>query len=632
MKKLLFIALAFIFSLSINAQAPTLTITNVTGSNSITCTYPSINYQASVSNYTAGPLTYTWVSLSGTSSGTNVLLSNPSQYTVIAFNTANSFSLQQVFSIGINTVTPSSTVVPSSQNINCAPGQMATFTAVTTNTSINISQSWTSPFSNGMALSNSTISIYSLAGIGVYTNCVTSLVNGCSICKTVTVVSSAAFPTLSITSPTQFNLGCGTASTTTINISNVTTFPIGSPTSYTVLPPSFVGPGYGLGASPNYTANVPGQYTVIVHDNFNACETKIPISVIQNTVGPNMSVSVATQTLSCFTPSVLVQASSTNTNVTYAWSFPGPGNATTSAVTVSTIPTASFTGNYSLSVIGANSCASTTVIPFYQNINPPTANISPSGSPVLTCNTPTINLTNASTSNIQPSFPHPLTVNAMAWYGPAPQPSVANSAIYIASTPGVYTLVAQDQNNGCTAVATKTVVDNKFYPQVSSPAPFNINCPIGTATIYPVLTGPTTGFTYSWAAPPTASVSNLTASVVVVNMPGDYTITVTNPMNGCSTTTVVNVAVCAGILQNNLTKTTVSAFPNPTTGLFSLELNTISEKAMIEIYSVTGVLVKKQAVMAGKTDINIQNQATGLYFVYLKEGEKAIKVAKIVKQ
>lgn len=44
-----------------------------------------------------------------------------------------------------------------------------------------------------------------------------------------------------------------------------------------------------------------------------------------------------------------------------------------------------------------------------------------------------------------------------------------------------------------------------------------------------------------------------------------------------------------------------------------------------------GVLVKKQAVTSEKDIIFLNNEAKDIYFVYIKEGEKAIKVSKIVK-
>lgn len=635
MKKLLPFLIAFIFSITIKAQSPSLTFTNVTGSNSITCTYPSINYQASVSNYTAGPLTYTWVSLSGTASGTNVTLSNPSQYTVIAFNTANSFSLQQVFSIGINTLIPTSTVTPMTQNVTCPVGAGATFTGITTSTMTNITHSYQSPYSTGSAISNGTVSIFTTTGPGVYNYCLTNNINGCSTCKTITVTSLSGFPTYSVTSPTQFTMGCGSTSVTTINISNVSTTPVpGGPVSYTILPPSFVGPTYALGGAATYTYNLAGQYTVVVHDNTNNCETKIPISVIQNTFTPNISVNVPTQTLSCNNPSVILTGATTGSNAAFSWAFPGPGSpivSNTIAVSSTSLTTNTVVSTYTLTVLNlANQCTANQSLTIYQNTAAPTVSIFPSN-PSISCNTPTVMLTNASTSNVPPVFSPILPVTGLAWYGPVPQASVANSSSYVAYTPGTYTFVAKDLNNGCTSIATKIVSSSILYPVVSSPAPFNINCPAPTATIFPILTGPTTGFTYSWTVPPTATISSFTSSMTVVNLAGTYTIYVTNPVNGCMSSTLVTVAVCAGLEQNSLSNANISIFPNPTNGLFNVDITGLDKSAVIEVYSGLGVLVKKQVVTSENNIISLNNEAKGIYFVYVKEGEKAIKVSKIVK-
>ena len=44
------------------------------------------------------------------------------------------------------------------------------------------------------------------------------------------------------------------------------------------------------------------------------------------------------------------------------------------------------------------------------------------------------------------------------------------------------------------------------------------------------------------------------------------------------------------------------------------------------------VLIKKQATILEKNTLNLQNEANGLYFIYVISGEKAIKVSKIVKK
>lgn len=631
MKKLLPFFIASIFSLSINAQAPTLSFTNVTGSNSITCSYPNINVLVGVNNTTIAPLTYTWAGPAALS-GTNVTINTPGNYTVIAFNIANSFSVTQVYSVGVNTIVPTSTVNPVILTITCG-SPIATFTGNTTSTLTNVTNAWYSPFSSGSAVNNGTISIIQLSAPGSYTYCVTNNINGCSTCKTTSVISPSGFPTFSVSSPQQFLIGCVT-STSAINISNASTSPIpGGPLSYTVLPPTFVGPSYTLGGSASYSVNIPGTYTVIVHDNTNACESKVQVTVIQNTVTPNISISALTQTLDCNTPTVLVQGSSTNTNtnISYAWAFPGPGSAITSSVLVNSISPATNTviGNYSLTLTNnVNACSSTSVITFYQNKAIPTPSIM--GQNSISC--APIMLTNASLSNVPPIFFPTLPTIGYIWYGPVPQASLMNSSNYQAYTGGTYTLIVKDLNNGCTAIATKTVADTGIHPVISSPNPFNIYCPNPTASIYPIITGTSTGYTYSWTVPATATVSSIITPTIITNSPGNFTVTVTDPNNSCSSSIVVSVAICAGIDQNSLSNNTISIFPNPTNGIFNVDFTSLAQNSVVEIYSTLGVLVKKQSIISEKSTVNLQNEPSGLYIVYVISGDKAIKVSKIVKK
>jgi hypothetical protein len=635
MKKLLPFLITIISTLSINAQSPTLSFTNVTGSNSITCNVASINYIASVSNYTAGPLTYTWVSLSGTASGTNVTLSNPSTYTLTAFNIANSFSLSQVFTIGLNMIAPTSTVTPMTQNVVCGSSIIPTFTGITTSTLTNVTHAWYSQYSSNSLSNSGTVSIQQVFAPGTYTYCLTNNINGCSVCKTVTVTSSSGFPTYSITSPQQFTIGCSTTSISTINITNVTTQPTpGGPVSYTVLPPSFVGPFYSTGLSNTYSATTPGTYTVIVKDNTNACETKVQLSIFQNTIQPQITLSTSNPTLTCYLPNTLLTGTSTNTNVSFSWAFPGfglPPQIDTLRVFTNPPGTNTIVATYTLSITdNINKCRSNQTITVFQNTKPPTASITPPN-PSISCATPSILLTNSSISNVPAIFSPTLPVIGSAWYGPAPQSSLANSSNYLAYTLGNYTLTAKDLNNGCTTTVIKNVNTTDLFPLIIAPPPFNINCPNPTVLIYPSTMTSTTGLIYSWAAPATASVSSLTTPSITANVPGIYTVTATNPITTCYSTVQVTVTVCADIEQNSVSNSNINIFPNPNNGLFTIDHGQIQANSVIEIYSAYGVLIKKQAIISEKSILNLQNEANGLYFIYVISGEKAIKVSKIVK-
>ncbi|MEO6303472.1 MAG: gliding motility-associated C-terminal domain-containing protein [Bacteroidia bacterium] len=572
--------------------APTLSITNVTGSNSITCAHPCINYIAS-SNYTSGTLTYTWISLSGTASGTNVNICNPAQYTVTALDPLTGCSATSIFAIGINTTIPSSTVTPLLQNITCPVGTPATFTGVTTSTMTNITQCWTSPFSGVPVCSNGTVSIFN-SGPGTYTYCVTNNINGCSTCKTVTVTSSSGFPLFTVTSPQQFTIGCSTTSVALITINNPTTFPVsGGPVSYTLLPPSYTLSTYGLGGFPSYTVNTPGQYTVIVHDNTNNCETQVPITIVSNTFAPQITATANQQTLTCSIPQTILQGTSTNTNVSYSWAVPGPPifNLPNDTLTVHTTTNISATGTivgtYTLSITdNINKCKSTQTLSIYQNIAPPIPLITPTFSVALTCNTPSISLTNSSTpSPVSLLFPHSLPI-VSDWNGPSPQISYSNTSSYIAYSPGTYTMFVTDSNNGCKTFTTKVVFDNRIYPIVNTPPPFILDC--GTpgsncVMISPLLSGNIVGCTFLWPAVPTTSFSSYTSSVTCVNKTGEYSILVTNPANGC--VTQGQVTVVDGSLNGDFNLSTYSGFAPLTVNFTNLSASSSNSTPTASITS-----------------------------------------------
>jgi gliding motility-associated-like protein len=580
-------------SFILNPVPPPITFNLIPGgsSHTVTCAQPTVNIAVSPASNT-----YSWTNgINAPQSGTLASFTNLNMgtWSVTGVNPVSGCQATQTFVVSQNVSVPPSTVSPIAQNIVCPIGAPATFTGITTSTLTNITHSWYSPFSPGAATNGGTVSIYNSSAPGTYTYCVTDNVSGCSTCKTVTITSSSGFPTYTITSPQQFTIGCATTSLATINISNVTTFPVaGGPVSYTVLPPTFVGPTYTVGGSATYTANVPGQYTVIVHDNTNNCETKIPVSIISNTFGPQITAVANNQTLTCDVPKTLLQGTSGTPNTSFSWAFPGPpaGQVPNDTLTVftTTNTTNTVVATYTLIVTDLiNQCKSTQTMTIYQNTSRPTAIIT--GSNQITCTTPTINLTNASTSNVPATFFPTQPVIGYIWSGPSPQPTQQLTSTYIAFTPAgtanQYTLVVKDLNNGCTAVTTKTIADNRIYPTVNtplSPPPFILDCGANTtATIFPIITGTTTGFTYQWLAVPTTSFSAPTSSITTVNKPGPYRILVTNTVNGCASygnVEVVNGGITGDFLPSAYTGyapmtvnfTNLSASSSTSTGTSSI--------------------------------------------------------------
>jgi gliding motility-associated-like protein len=511
----------------------------------VTCSQPTVAINVTPASYT-----YSWtngVSTPQTGSTGFFTSANQGTWTVTGTNPSSGCVSTQTFAVTQNGAVPSSTVGPVTQNITCNINSITTVTGTASSPTTNITHQWISP-SGGTLTANTAVSLFVPGGPGTYTHCIVNNINGCSSCSTFSVVSSAGFPLYNVSSPQSFTIGCSTTSVALISVNNVTTFPTpGGSVTYTVLPPSFVGPTYTLGLPSTFTSNVPGTYTVIVKDMTNFCETKVQISVISNTAAPSLTASVANPTLSCNIPKTILQGLSSNPNVSYSWAFPGsPGQTPNDTLTVftSTAVNSPTVATYTLTITdNLNLCKSTQTLTIYQDIKPPIASIAPTGTPVITCSIYTISLTNNSSS--APSiFFHPLAAVGFSWAGPPPQQPVQLNTNYTASTPGTYTLIVKDLNNGCIAPAYKTIIDNRVYPIVNTPnppPPFVRDCAAPGATIYPILSGTTTGFTYSWVAVPTASFSSYTSSVTIVTGIGPYKIIVTNPANGCQAFGVVDV-------------------------------------------------------------------------------------------
>src|SRR6218665_530145 len=295
MKKSLFI-LFLIFLLTHTGYAQwtvfNYTITNVTGTYDITCATPSINLTAAT-NYTGGPVSYTWASATTTLTGPSVTITSPGNYSVtveaVASPTIVGNSPNSIFTVTSNTTAPSSTVSPVNQLINCQ-GSPAVITA-TASPASNVQHNFISPF-GGTVTANTGIASYNPLAPGTYTHMLINTLNGCITTKTF-ALSGTGFPTFSLTSPSNFTLGCGNMSLTSVMIN-----PTGPGTvNYTVLPP---GSGnYNPGPISTYTMNTPGTWTAIVRDVMTNCESVIPFSIVQNTIAPSISPIIPTATLSC---------------------------------------------------------------------------------------------------------------------------------------------------------------------------------------------------------------------------------------------------------------------------------------------------------------------------------------------
>lgn len=127
------------------------------------------------------------------------------------------------------------------------------------------------------------------------------------------------------------------------------------------------------------------------------------------------------------------------------------------------------------------------------------------------------------------------------------------------SAAGTYTVTISNADNGCTDTASVTVVSNTQPPGATLLPPSTLTClrlfdTLRVANIDP-------NFTYAWSTANGQFVSGENTATPIVSAPGSYTVTVTNPSNGCTSTSILTV------LQNTAVPVLTIQTPVPVTCL-----------------------------------------------------------------
>ena len=259
-----------------------------------------------------------------------------------------------------------------------------------------------------------------------------------------------------------------------------------------------------------------GTYTVTV-TNADGCTASTTTTVTVNAL-PTPSVNDGNM---C--PGGSATLSTTTAYSAYLWS----NGSTTATISVSPANTTI----YSVTVTDANGCQSATTgtVTVSSNL---VANISTPNGTVITCAT-TPTLVASATG-----------ATSYAWS------SGESTANITATTAGTYT-VTVTATGGCTATASVTITENITAPfaVISTPQGTSLTCTQTSldlsANAFPA------GVTYSWSNGTTTA--NTTASVA-----GTYTVTVTNPANGCSTTTSVVITSSGSVSVSIATPATLT--------------------------------------------------------------------------
>ena len=491
-----------------NTAAPT-TVASTTGN--LTCSTTTVAL-----NSTLAGMNYTWTAPAGGSVGSANTQSTTASgtagtYTIRVVNPANGCSFTTTTSVTQNTVVPI-TVASTTGTLTC------TVLSVTLNSTLaGMNYTWTAPAGGSVASANAQSTSASGAP-GTYSINVFNPTNGCTYSTTTSVTQNTVIPT-------GVNAGSNTA-LTCASTSVALNGSVNSPTNATV---NWTGASVcGSATSLNTSACGAGTYTLTATNPSNGCTATSTVIVSASAGAPNVVLTPVTSSLSCTNTLVTVSISSTTTPISYAWSGP----TITSGNTTGTI-TVSQGGSYSYTVTNTtNSCTTIGNQTVVQNTTTPTTTASVTG--VLTCTNSSVNLNS--------------TLAGMNYTWTAPAGGSLGSANTQSTTAsggaGTYSLNVVNPSNGCTYSTTTSVTQNTIAPAgVSAGTNQTLTCASTSVSLIGSITSPTNatiGWTGSGVCGTATSLSSAACSA------GVYTLTATNPSNGCVASSTVEVFPNAG--------------------------------------------------------------------------------------
>ncbi len=196
--------------------------------------------------------------------------------------------------------------------------------------------------------------------------------------------------------------------------------------------------------------------------------------------------------------------------------------------------------------------------------------------------------------------------------------STSNTVTVNPTVTSVYTVTTRDANN-CAKSATVSVTVNAL-PSVSLTAAAGTVC-VNSGSI--ALTGAPAGGSYNG--------SNVSGTAFTPAASGTFTpaYSFTNSTTGCSNTatTAIVVSLCTGIEAVDGADALLRLYPNPTSGVVTLELGASAE---IVVMNAVGQEVMKKTLSEGKHTLDFSETVSGIYLIHVRQNSKpqAIKVLK----
>ena len=510
-------------TITTNKTPPALVTATNTGPLTCGTTSVTLNGTSSTSGAT---FSWTGPGITGSSAGAGVAVTVPGTYTVTATNPTNGCTATAQTTVAQTTTAPALLAInssPSNTQLTCnVPSVSLTATSSTSGTTF----IWMEP--NGTTPTGATIAA---SDSGSYIVTATNPGTGCTAKDTIKVTKNSTAPAAPVITSSPSNvLTCSNPSAILTGSSSTAgaTYNWSGPNSFTAT---------GITA----TVASQGGYVLTVTDPANGCTSSVSATISQDFNPPANVTAINSGPLTCSNTVVTLTGSSSTSGMTFLWT--GPGNFTSSVAT----PTTTVPGTYTLTVTNpATGCTATATTVVAQNNTAPGTLIINSNpiAAMLTCSNTSVSLTASSD----------VTGATYNWTGP--NGFTASAASISVTTPGIYAVTALNTTNGCSSSTNANVSQNIAAPAglLATSLPIDATLTCSVTSIALTATSALTGASYTWTG--SNSFTGSTAAITVTS-PGIYTVTATDPSNGCSST------ANAIITQNNAAPVGLKTTANP---------------------------------------------------------------------
>ena len=453
------------------------------------------------------------------------------------------FNCDSIVSLNL-TVVQINVLIQPADTLDCQQPSV-TLNALGASSTGNLNYLWTWPGNPPPA--NNTNASLSVSNPGTYLVQVENI--GCTSSDTVQVFQNAIPPAAVIIPPATDTLTCAI---TSLPLQGNTSTGNGTLTWFWSLSPGnnpLPNP-----ALPNISISAPGNYQLVVTDLNNNCSDTSSIAIYQNIVPPQANAGQDTM-ISCISGQLQLNGSNSLTTgpAAYAWSPLTTGNILPPA-NVAT-PIINAPGTYQLIVTDLdNSCQDSATVTVLQDTLAPDAIIQLPQGDDLTCALHELPL-DGSASSAGTGF-------TAQWLGPVvPGP---NPLVVTTLSPGVFTLLVTDTQNGCTNSAYVSIGTDTLPPVADAGDIDTLDCTDITAELGSPATSQGPEFTYAWSSSPEGSfITPLNLPFATADSAGIYYLTVLNTDNGCQATDSV-------VISGNFNPPQAHAGPD---GILTCQLN-----------------------------------------------------------